>query len=150
MVKGHLDISNPLVTKEDLQDHTGVGALIYNNEGKVLFFHHVKYNFWTLPIGKCSIWDNPFVAIQKELNEELGISVPYDFLNGIGSFTKIYDRGNNIVTTIDQILFEVTNYSGDVMNREPHKHDIMEWLDLNYLDKDHVSDMTLFARLLKR
>ena len=39
-------------THEDIVNHHAVAAVIKNTEGKILMQEHVKYGFWTLPVGK--------------------------------------------------------------------------------------------------
>jgi hypothetical protein len=38
--------------KEDILDHHGIAAVIKNAEGEILMQEHVKYGFWTIPVGK--------------------------------------------------------------------------------------------------
>ena len=40
-------------TKEDKKDHIGISAIIYNKDKtSILMQDHVKYSFWTIPVGK--------------------------------------------------------------------------------------------------
>lgn len=153
MANSKMDVDNPLVTQEDIKDHLGVGALVYNDIGKIIIFHHVKYNFWTIPIGKCDLDKDPVHQMTVELKEELGIDVHSNFLDKLGSFTKTYSRSKTIKTKIKQILYEVTEYHGIPKNMEPHKHDQMKWMYLRDLTLHHdyvLSDMLKYAILLDK
>lgn len=39
-------------TPEDIVNHHAVAAIIKNAAGEILMQEHVKYGFWTLPVGK--------------------------------------------------------------------------------------------------
>lgn len=62
-------------TNEDLVHHEGVAAVIKNKKGRILMQDHVKYGFWTLPVGKTKYERNIVNGLKEELLEECGILV---------------------------------------------------------------------------
>ena len=36
---------------EDIVSHHGVAAVVKDRRGKILMQEHVKYGFWTIPVG---------------------------------------------------------------------------------------------------
>jgi len=61
-------------TEEDLEDHNGMGAVIKDDKGQILVQEHVKYGFWTLPVGKAKKDSDVKEGLKKELLEECGIN----------------------------------------------------------------------------
>jgi ADP-ribose pyrophosphatase YjhB (NUDIX family) len=153
MESSRMKLSNPLVNAEDLKDHTGVGAIIKNDKSKVLMFHHLKYDFWTIPIGKCNEGEFPWTILQKEIKEELDLNLCLRDFDEIGSFNKTYSRGEGIKTNINQILYKIRFRVRPEMikNMEPHKHDKMEWMSLEKIASKYknISDMTRFMLLME-
>ena len=150
-----MGVDNPLVTQEDLMDHTGVGMIVYNkNKTKILLFHHRKYNFWTIPIGKVESPATHYQTAVSELFEETDIKLTSQDIKFLGSFYKTYNRGNGLKTKINQMLFEVLSYTGKPRNKEPDKHYKMKWLtfsEINHLKftEEGISDLTKFMLLIK-
>lgn len=145
------DISNPLVSKEDIADHNGVAAVIHHpsNPNKILMLNHVKYSFWTIPVGKCSFEENVCDGVCKEVFEETNISILK--MNKLGSFIKVYERGPSVKTKIESFLFDVVEFSGLENNMEPEKHSDMKWIDisdLKMISPYNLSDITRFYLFL--
>jgi len=128
-------------TLDDLSDHHGVSAIIYDENGnKILVQLHVKFNFWTIPVGKVDQGQKVIDGLKMELKEECGI-VPTNFKK-IASFTKYYTRDGKKVKVI-QHLFEVNKYSGTVKNMEPQKHKKQLFMSIEEIKKlNYISDAT--------
>ena len=101
---------------EDLTDHCGIAAVIKDNEGRVLIQKHVKYGFWTIPVGKGIDAEE---TLKTEIKEECGIKVKKWRLIARKTFT--YNRRGKKVN-VDSHLYEIDDYEGDIKNLEPHKH----------------------------
>lgn len=137
-------MNNPLVTKEDLVDHEAISALFYDNLFKrILLFNHIKYSFWTIPIGKVHKDQKIEDTLVQELKEELSIDVTHYF--HLGKFTKTYVRAPGVLTEVTNHLYLVDGYDGDLVNNEPHKHSAMEWVHIKDLHYLKISDATKFA-----
>ena len=128
-------------TEEDLKDHIGISAVIKDNQGRVLMQNHVKYGFWTLPVGKALPEQTVEDCLKEELFEECGINVEeFRFLL---KREFIYDRHGHKVTVV-KYLYEITRYSGEIKNKEPHKHSEQKFMAINEIKKlPHLSDATL-------
>jgi len=140
------NITNPLVTQEDIEDHFGLGLIVKNKEGKICLFRHAKYGFFTIPIGKASLHEPLEHIVCKEAYEELGIKVKD--LECMGHFKKVYDRSNGIITNIDTYIYEIISFEGEPVNAEPEKHSMMTWRYpssiIDMYGEENLSDATVF------
>lgn len=127
--------------QEDLTSHDGVAVVIKNEHGEVLMQEHVKYGFWTIPVGKVKPEQNIEKALKEEIFEECNITIE-DYRE---ITTRDYDsERNGVSVTVKAHLFEVTGYSGEVKNNEPHKHRVQIFMDLERIQKlPYISDLTL-------
>ena len=105
--------------KDDIIDHNSVGAIVTNEFGEILVEDHIKYNFFTLPIGKAHLNEDLGKILKKELFEECNIEVLS--LKEIARITKEDIREGHKVR-MGIILFEITDWTGNIYNKEPHKH----------------------------
>ena len=128
--------------EEDLKNHHAVSAIIKNKEGEILIQKHIKYGFWTIPVGKVKSNQSINEALKEEIYEECNIII--DEATEIGCRTDIYNRnGKNVKVTLHS--FEIIKYSGEIQNREPDKHKIQEFKNIEDVKKlPYLSDATLF------
>ena len=128
-------------TPEDLLDHHAVSAVIKNKEGKILMQNHVKFGFWTIPIGKAKPGQTPEDGIITEIFEECNLKV--NELKQVAYKEISYNRKGKDVKVFTH-SFEVLKYSGKLKNKEPNKHGEQKFLDLNEIKKiPYLSDATL-------
>ena len=128
-------------TDEDLCDHHAVSAVIKDEHGNILMQNHVKYGFWTIPIGKAKSNQTPIEGIKEEVFEECNIiiedikEVVYKEIN--------YERNGKQVRALTHV-FEVMKYSGDIENKEPEKHTEQKFIPLEDIMKiPYLSDATI-------
>ena len=128
-------------TEEDMADHEGIASVIKNRKGQILMQEHAKYGFWTLPVGKIKAGQTAAEGLKEELFEECGIIV--EGFRETASKKYSYTRKKREVSVFIH-LFEITGYSGDIKNREPHKHLKQEFISLEEIKKmPYLSDVTL-------
>jgi len=128
-------------TAEDIADHDAVGAIISDDQGRILMQQHVKYGFWTVPIGKTYPGNSPEEGVQREVLEECGIIIE-DFQK-LDQKTIIYERKGRMVT-VRLTIFKVNSYSGEIENKEPSNHTRQEFKDIEEIkNMPHLSDATL-------
>ena len=126
---------------EDLKDHHGVSAIIYDEYDNILMQNHKKLKLWTIPIGKVKEGQPALDALKKELLEECGITV--NECKEVGCFSKIYKRFG-ISVKITQHIFLIKDYSGQPENLEPHKHESQVFMSLKEIKKiRNLSDATM-------
>lgn len=131
--------------QEDLiPKHNGVAVLIFNKKGEVLVQDHVKYGFWTIPVGKCKQGESMEDGVRKEMFEETGLTVLK--LEKIDEKVFKYDRlAVEVEVTLG--LFRVIAYSGEMINKEPDKHRVQKFVPVKWLlSQQNVSDGTKMAR----
>lgn len=128
-------------TPEDLEDHETIGAVIKDTKDRILMQEHVKYGFWTIPIGKAKPGQTMKDALKEELFEECNITIK-DFKE-IAQRKYVYNRNGKKVKVFSHI-YEIIEYSGTIENKEPHNHTHQEFKELEEIKNlPHLSDSTL-------
>jgi len=124
--------------KEDLKDFKSIGAIIIQ-KGKVLMMDHVKFNFWTIPIGKVKTNESVIEGLKNEVKEELDIVViDYKLLN-IWKRTFLW-HGKKVKT--ENYLFKINKWNGRIKNNEPHKHRAIKFMTIDEIKRKKISIMT--------
>jgi len=123
----------------DLRDHDGI-AMIINKNNKYLLMKHNKLNTWTIPVGKVEYGESKEECLRKEAYEELNINlVNYDL---VSLETRKYNRLNKVIK-VRSFLYNIINYKGNLINKEPHKHDEIRWFSIREIrELDQISDAT--------
>ena len=102
---------------------------------------HVKYGFWTIPVGKVKEGQDIAEGLRKEILEECNLQV--QTYNQIDEKVLPYER-NGVMVTVISHLFEILTYSGEMKNMEPGKHRQQVFLSIEEIKKlTYLSDMTL-------
>jgi ADP-ribose pyrophosphatase YjhB (NUDIX family) len=125
----------------DLVDHKGVSAVIKNSEGEILMQDHVKYGFWTIPVGKTKEGQNVIDAIKEEVFEECNLIV--EELREMGFKDIEYIReGKKMI--VPAYVFEILKYSGELQNKEPKKHKEQKFMSIEEVKNlPYLSDSTI-------
>lgn len=125
---------------EDLKNHDGVAGVIKNSEGKILMLDHVKFDFWTIPVGKVKEDETVIEGLEVEMFEEIGINILE--CKEVVTGSKVYDRDGSKVEVVFHI-YEIEAYEGEVSNKEAHKHRDLKWMSIDEIKALHsVSDST--------
>jgi 8-oxo-dGTP pyrophosphatase MutT (NUDIX family) len=128
-------------TQEDIYNHQGVSAVIKNLNGEILMQDHVKYGFWTIPVGKVMPGQSVEDGLKQEIMEECNIEIIKSKEIANKKYNYIRD-GKEVI--VDAYLFEILEYSGSVKNNEPDKHKTQEFLSLEKIKQlPYLSDTTL-------
>ena len=131
-------MSDITYTAEDLENHDAVAAVIKDSQGNILVQDHVKFGFWTIPIGKAKPGQTPEEGLRQELKEECGINV-VEFRK-IGTKVKEYERNGKIVK-LTVHLYDVHSYRGKIENKEPTKHRTQKFMTVQEIMKlPYLSD----------
>ncbi len=126
---------------EDLASHYGIAAIIKNEKGEILMQEHVKYGFWTIPVGKVKSGQRIEEALKEEILEECNLVI--EDYKGITTREYAYNRNGNPVI-VKAHLFEILRYSGIMRNNEVHKHRQQLFIGVEKVRKlPHLSDLTL-------
>ena len=127
--------------KSDLVDHQGVSAVIKNSVGEILMQDHVKYGFWTIPVGKTKEGQSVIEAIKEEVFEECNLIV--EDLKEIAFREIEYTReGKKMI--VPAYVFEILKYSGKLQNKESEKHREQKFVSLEEIKKmPYLSDSTV-------
>lgn len=123
-----------------------VAALIFQGERLLVCQRSEQGYFplkWEFPGGKVERGENYLIALQRELNEELGI--------GIQSATEVF-RHSHVYPdgpAVDIIFFRVSDYRGEVANRVFQR---LRWVEIHQLKElDFLDgDSPLIEKLVNR
>ncbi len=128
-------------TPEDLTSHHGIAAVITNEKGEILMQEHVKYGFWTIPIGKVRKGQGIIEGLTQELFEECDILV--EECKELTAKDFSYIRSGKPITVFGHI-FAVVSYAGTICNKEPHNHTTQRFMSLQEIQHlPFLSDLTL-------
>jgi len=125
-------------TEEDLQDFQAIGG-IFTKGNKILMLDHVKFNFWTVPIGKVPKGKTVEQGLRIEMKEELNVYVTKYELKDIWKRTFNW-RGKKIKT--ENYLYLIKQYNGKIKNNEPHKARSLKYMTIDEMKKLRLSEMT--------
>lgn len=127
--------------QEDILNHHGVAAVIKNTAGEILMQEHVKYGFWTIPVGKVKEGQDVTDGLKQEILEECDLEIQeYKELIEKDYF---YERDGHEVKVIGH-LFEILKYDGELKNMEPAKHRQQLFLPIEKIKEfPYLSDLTL-------
>ena len=107
-------------------EHDAIAGVVIKDK-KMLMLDHVKYNFWTIPIGKVDPGQTTEEGLKMELKEEVNIT-PLKYKQ-IGSFVYHDVRqGKKIVITT--YIYLIIKWKGVVKNMEPKKHRSIKWMTM--------------------
>ena len=102
---------------------------------------HVKYGFWTIPVGKVKGDQNVINGLKQEILEECNLQVKE--CKEIIVKDYFYERNGKNVKVISH-LYEILKYSGEMENLEPMKHKQQMFLPIEQVKKlPYLSDLTL-------
>lgn len=129
-------------TPRDLLNHDAIGAIVKNENNEILMLDHVKYDFWTIPVGKAEHLQSASSALKQELFEEVNIKITSFKL--LDKQSLVYSRGEgNPSVQVTEHLFEVLTYTGTPENKEPHKHRDMRFMSIDQIKKlPRISNFT--------
>jgi len=126
---------------EDTVSHDGVAAIVKNQEGKILMQEHVKYGFWTIPVGKVKNNQTILDGLKQEIFEECNLEVLE--CSEITSKDYFYERDGNLVK-VSSHLYEIEKYKGTIENKEPAKHRQQVFMSIQeIIELPFLSDSTL-------
>jgi len=144
VIEKYLDCLQEVIyyTKEDLKDHHGIGAIIYNKDKtKILIQDHIKFKFYTIQVGKVKNRQSLINALKTELKEECGI-IPVQFKRVLTK-VKTYIRNRKKIKVIMH-LFDISKYRGTIKNLEPQKHKSQVFKTLSEIKRlSIISDATI-------
>ncbi|MFH1501154.1 MAG: NUDIX hydrolase [archaeon] len=136
-----MKIKKPNYNEEDKEDYSGVHAIIKDDNGRILMQKHVKYGFWTIPIGKVKLGGDIEEGFKKEVFEECGIRVKK--MKKLNEREDVYDIEGKKIKDY-KIQFEILEYGGQIENKEPEKHEEQRFMGVEEIKSiPHLSDGTV-------
>lgn len=86
------------------------------------------YGLYSLPGGKVEDDETPRQAAVREAYEELGITLQKDDLVCVHVFDRKSEDDHLVA-----FVFKATRWQGELVNKEPEKHDDLRWFDCHAL-----------------
>lgn len=99
---------------------------------EIFILYHKKHNLWSAPLGKVEEGETPEEALRREMKEELGITINDVVKMGEEELVCLIPKP----TLVNTVILDVMSYSGNIENKEPHKHS-----DLHFEKFDNFIDM---------
>lgn len=104
-------------------------VIFRDKDGKVAFLlrENTKWmnGHYGLPAGKVEHQESIEAAAIREAKEEVGVDIKPENLKHVLSVYRIA-HGEDIGTWLD-VLFEATEWEGELINAEPHVHSELAW-----------------------
>ena len=127
--------------EEDVISHHGIAAVIKDKTGNILMQNHIKYGFWTIPVGKVKQGQSVEEGLKQEILEECNLNLKK--FRELVKRSYIYERDGHNVEVVSH-LFEIINYDGEMRNNEPEKHKQQIFMPLEEIKNlPYLSDLTL-------
>ena len=127
--------------EEDLVDHHGIAAIIKNEFNEILIQDHVKYGFWTIPVGKVKKDQSVIDGLKLEILEECNLIIQE--CKEIIYKDYFYQRNSKNVK-VSSHVYEILKYTGELKNMEPMKHRKQLFMSIEEIKQlPYLSDITL-------
>ncbi len=128
-----------IIKTEELQFSYRVAAIIIN-KNKILMQKNNKYNYLSLPGGKCQLKETSYDAVIREIKEEINIECEYIQTKAIIEnffYSKFNNKNIHEINIISEIKFrDEKNYNLEkYKNIEEEYQDTLwyEWVDIKEL-----------------
>ena len=73
----------------------GAGAVVRDEQGRILLLRRSDNGQWSLPAGMIEPGEQPADAVVREVFEETGVRVEIERLAGVGSHDSVYPNGDH-------------------------------------------------------
>lgn len=125
------------ITKHEAAFHAA-SYLILTKGGKILLQKRAK-GVWMggkygMPAGHIEGEETVFEALAREVMEEIGIAIR----EGDVRLVHVMHRVSTDHRVYFDFFYKATKWSGTIENREPDKHDKLEWFALDKLPTDVI------------
>lgn len=103
--------------------------ILLRKENKILLMRRLNTGYadgsYAFPAGHVEVGESFTDCAIREANEEIGIQIKKEDLK----ITHILQRGFKSKPSYQRmdVFFEVESYEGDILNKEPHKCDHLDW-----------------------
>lgn len=118
-------------TSEEKLEHLGVAIVVLNSESnKVLLgerLNSYKSDWFGLPGGRLELREKLMDCVQRELNEEVGITP--NTIEYVGVVRKLQNNSYNFI----HFGLVAKSFTGKVQNLEPHKCKGWKWVSIENL-----------------
>ncbi len=90
---------------------------------------------YSLPAGHVEVKESPISCLIRESAEEIGVVIKKEAVDFVHTmYRPLSDAANQRI----DLFFEVSNWSGDIKNKESHKCDDIRWCSLDALPENTI------------
>lgn len=116
--------------------------LVRNDKNEVAFVLRSNTSWmdghYGLPAGKVENDESYIQGAIREGKEEIGVDISPSALRHV---LTVHRREDDDAPTWVDVYFEVAEYSGEVVNAEPHVHSEVAWFDLEDLPENTIPSL---------
>lgn len=114
--------------------------VIFKKDGKVAFVLRTNTDWmndhYGLPAGKVEKGETYTQAAIREAKEEVGITLTPDQVKPVLTWQRHHDD-----TDWADVIFEATNWNGELYNAEPEVHGEVAWFSLDALPENVIPEL---------
>ncbi len=127
--------------------------IVIRNGDEILMLQRKNTGFhdgdFSLPAGHVDGGESLKSAVQREAQEELGISIDPTDLSLVHVLHRGSDTPNNENERVD-FYFATSGFQGTISNKEPEKCEKLEWFTLDHLPENIVPQVRSVLELMAR
>jgi 8-oxo-dGTP diphosphatase len=125
-----------------------LGILEHNSQLLLLLRQNAKFfsGYYGLMGGKIEENESPYAALIREAYEEIGISIAAENLH----FVHCLSFKNEADEKVLALVFKITNWHGQLINKEPDKCAALAWFSYDNLPENIIPRHKLILEQLKK
>jgi 8-oxo-dGTP diphosphatase len=113
--------------------------VIFRKDGKIALLLRSNTGYrdgeYGLPSGKVDPGESYTQAAIRESKEEVGVGLNRTDLKHVLTAHRMGDKDE---TEWVDVIYETSNWQGELSNAEPHKHSELKWVDLDNLPANTI------------
>lgn len=113
--------------------------MVFKKDGKIALLHrqNTKWmnNRWGVVGGKVDKGESAIKAAMREAKEEVGINLTLSTSDVSAVLYRTHNDKDDLSPWVD-VIFEITEWQGELYNAEPHAHSELKWFSAKQLPEN--------------
>lgn len=126
--------------------------LVFKKDNKVALLHRQNTNWmndhWGVVGGKVDKGESALKAAMREAKEEVGVTVNLAASDVSAVLYRTANDKDDLSPWVD-IIFEITDWQGELYNAEPNSHSELKWFDLEDLPENITPFTKKYLQMLE-